>query len=68
VYFANTALAIVAFLAVTSGFAGIDFSSHAGALQRLGALLVYVPVAVAAVTMLRIKKHPDASHAELPSR
>jgi len=54
-YLAGSAIAIVAFLFFSSGLVRIDTSSYDGVLQRLGAFLVHAPVAVGAITILRMK-------------
>jgi len=63
-YLAATAIAIVAFLFSSSGLTRIDASSYDGALQRLGAFLVYAPVAVGAITILRMERLDDTHSAQ----
>lgn len=61
VYFLGTAIAIIAFLLVSSGVPRIDLLAYNGALQRLGAFLVYFPVAVAAIAILRNRRSEDTA-------
>jgi len=67
-YFLGTAGATVAFLLVSSGFLKIDLSASDGVLQRLGAFLVYFPVAVAAVAILRNRRSEDTALSEVRRR
>lgn len=61
VYFFGTASATIAFLLITSGITRTDLSAYDGALQRLGAFLVYSPVAVAALFILRDRRLQDTA-------
>jgi hypothetical membrane protein len=53
-YLVGTAIAIIAFLFIFLGGARMDLLPYDGAMQRLGALLVYSPMAVVAIAILRI--------------
>lgn len=65
-YFLGTASATIAFLLISSGATRIDLSDYGGALQRLGAFLVYFPVAVAALSIIRNKRSEDTAPSEAP--